>query len=169
IDLIRITPQSLSLEELSKLWSVFFQTPYRISASYEASVVLIDGESEPQPSLPVMARNVYVVTLRAPVVERIAAVSGPRDPIHSEDEIVITGANLRGETTLIRVGDIEVTPDDDAISDGRITIALPSGLDAGLVGLQVVHQISMGTPEVPHRGTESVLAGFVLRPRIQRN
>jgi hypothetical protein len=37
-----ISLQPLALEELVKLWTCF-QTPYRVSVSYEASVVLIDG------------------------------------------------------------------------------------------------------------------------------
>lgn len=38
---IRLTLQPLSLEEMTKLWTIF-QTPYRLSAVYEAAVVLID-------------------------------------------------------------------------------------------------------------------------------
>src|SRR5216684_5234320 len=41
IERVRITPQPLSLEEMSKLWMTF-QTQYRISAAYEVSVVLIE-------------------------------------------------------------------------------------------------------------------------------
>jgi hypothetical protein len=38
---VRVTLQPLSLEELTRLWAIF-QTPYRLSVVYEASVVLID-------------------------------------------------------------------------------------------------------------------------------
>jgi hypothetical protein len=37
IEKVRIVPQPLSLEEMSKLWTIF-QAPYRISAAYEVSV-----------------------------------------------------------------------------------------------------------------------------------
>jgi hypothetical protein len=39
---VKLTPISLSLEELSKLWSVFFQVPYALSVAYEAAAVLIE-------------------------------------------------------------------------------------------------------------------------------
>jgi hypothetical protein len=39
---VRISLQPISLEETSKLWNIF-QTPYRISVTYEVSVVLITG------------------------------------------------------------------------------------------------------------------------------
>ena len=38
---VRVTLQPLSLEEMTKLWTIF-QTPYRLSVVYEATVVLID-------------------------------------------------------------------------------------------------------------------------------
>jgi len=43
IDLVRLAPLSLNLEELSKLWSVFFQTSYALSMAYQASVILIES------------------------------------------------------------------------------------------------------------------------------
>lgn len=41
IEKIKLSPVQLNLEELSKLWSVFFQVPYALSVAYEASVVLL--------------------------------------------------------------------------------------------------------------------------------
>jgi hypothetical protein len=40
VERVRIVPQSLSVEEISMLWTAF-QTPYRISAAYLVSTVLI--------------------------------------------------------------------------------------------------------------------------------
>jgi Pvc16 N-terminal domain len=56
IERVRITPQQLSLEELSKLWSIF-QTQYRISAAYEVSVILIDSKRPVKAALPVLTRG----------------------------------------------------------------------------------------------------------------
>ena len=42
IERVRITPQPLSVDELSKLWTAF-QTHFRISAAYQVSVVLIES------------------------------------------------------------------------------------------------------------------------------
>ncbi len=54
LDRVRITPRVLSVEEISKMWATF-QTPYRISAAYEASVVLIDSAVLVKAALPVLA------------------------------------------------------------------------------------------------------------------
>ena len=44
IEKVRFIPQSISKEELFKLWSFFFQSPYALSILYKASVVLIEAE-----------------------------------------------------------------------------------------------------------------------------
>lgn len=56
IERIRITPQPLSLDELTKLWSTF-QTPYRISTVYQVSVVLIESSRPTKTPLPVRRRG----------------------------------------------------------------------------------------------------------------
>jgi hypothetical protein len=56
IEHVRLTPQPLSLEELSKLWMIF-QTGYRISAAYQASLVLIDSRRAARAPLPVLSRG----------------------------------------------------------------------------------------------------------------
>jgi|GEM_PF-1107266 len=60
---IRFVQTALSLEEMSKLWSVFFQTHYALSVAYSASVVFIERESPRVIPKQVLERNVEVVTL----------------------------------------------------------------------------------------------------------
>ena len=57
IEQIKLTHLALSLEELSKLWSVFFQTPYALSIAYHASVVLIEAEENAALAPPVLQRG----------------------------------------------------------------------------------------------------------------
>ena len=56
IERVRITPVAMTLEEISKLWATF-QTQYRISVAYEASVVLIDSQIPARTPLPVLVRG----------------------------------------------------------------------------------------------------------------
>src|SRR5262249_7015632 len=56
VERVRITPQPLSLDEMSKLWTAF-QAQYRISAAYQASVVLIDSTRARTTPLPVLTRG----------------------------------------------------------------------------------------------------------------
>jgi hypothetical protein len=56
IEHVRITPRTVSTEETSKLWTMF-QTPYRLSASYEVQVVLIDSQRRTTSGPPVIKRG----------------------------------------------------------------------------------------------------------------
>jgi hypothetical protein len=53
---LRITPETLTSEEMYKLWSAF-QTHYRISAAYQVSVVLIDSTQPVRAPLPVLTQG----------------------------------------------------------------------------------------------------------------
>jgi Pvc16 N-terminal domain len=56
LERIRITPQPLTLDELSKLWTGC-QGKYRISVAYQVSVVLIESLRQVKAALPVLTRG----------------------------------------------------------------------------------------------------------------
>lgn len=56
VELIKITPQGLSSDEMSKVWTAL-QTHYRPSTGYEVSVVLIEGRQPQRTPLPVLTRG----------------------------------------------------------------------------------------------------------------
>jgi hypothetical protein len=77
IEQLRITPEFLTAEDMSKFWTSTL-AHYRPSAAYQVSVVLIQAE-EPAPSpLPVLTRNVAVIPGLAPTVPTLSAVV-PKD------------------------------------------------------------------------------------------
>ena len=56
VELIKITPSAMSVDEMSKLWSAI-QTHYRPSTAYQVSVVLIEGTRPGRSPLPVLSRG----------------------------------------------------------------------------------------------------------------
>jgi len=164
VELIKFAPSSLSLEELSKLWSVFFQVPYTLSVAYQASAVLVEPEMTSQKALPVRERSISVASFRQPIIEQIASQAGGDQPILAGHNLILVGKQLRGEVTRVRIGGVEVEP--QAVSDTQISVPLPENLRAGLQGVQVVQYLRMGTPPEPHRVFESNVAAFILRPTI---
>ena len=56
IEMIKICPHYLNLEELSKLWTAF-QSKYRTSCGYHVSVVLIDSNKPTRSALPVLTQG----------------------------------------------------------------------------------------------------------------
>jgi uncharacterized protein DUF4255 len=172
VEAIKITPHTMSTEEVSKLWSAF-QSRYRPSAPYLASVVLIEAQRPTPTPLPVRARKLYVAPFREPVIERILAedVGSPPvqvgPPILARHRLVLRGRQLKGDLTIVRVGGFPV-PESDvrSIADTEIVAELPARLKAGVQSVQVVHKLLMGEPAVPHAGVSSNLAAFVLHPEI---
>jgi hypothetical protein len=57
IERVRFTPATVSIDELSKIWSVFFQTPHALSVVYDAEAVLIEAEEGGPSALPVLRRG----------------------------------------------------------------------------------------------------------------
>ena len=159
IDPVRLSPLSLSLEELSKLWSVFFQTPYSLSAAYGASVVLIEEELIPVSPLPVRERHLFVVPFQHPFIENL-------DPqiLAAGATLTISGQNLRGDVTKIKFGDTLAVP--AKVNDQKITVVLPATLPPGVRTAQVIHDFNFGTAHEPHRGFDSNVAPFILQPAI---
>jgi Pvc16 N-terminal domain len=164
---VRLTPLALSLEELSKLWSVFFQTPYALSVAYQASVVLIEGTEQPRATLPVRERTITVLPFRSPEIMEISSDLGRGLPVLPESTLVIRGRNLRGDVTRVVIGGNELTPQAQDLSDEEIKIVLPATLRAGINSVQVVQKLMLGAPLAEHSGFESNVAAFVLSPEIR--
>jgi hypothetical protein len=164
VERVKFTPTALSLEEFSKLWSVFFQVEYSLSAAYQASLVLIQSDDVPQSALPVQLRHVYVQPLRWPRIDQVTAQGGAELPIVTGTVLLIQGQQLRGDPTLVLIEGQEFTP--DTVTDTQVTLTVPPGVHAGVQGLQILQKVQMGSPATAHRGVESNVAPFVLRPTI---
>lgn len=176
LEQVKLVLLPLALEELSKVWSIFFQTSYQLSVAYQASVVFIDGTETSRPSLPVLARNLYVRTFESPFIEQVLSKAQPADEpsamraIVSGDTLLLRGFRLQGDVTRVRLAGVEVTP--NTISPTEVSVKLDAPpfpadtLRAGAQGVQIVQKINMGTPETEHKGFESNAIAFVLRPSI---
>jgi hypothetical protein len=174
---IKITPQSMGTEELSKLWSAI-QTQYRPTAAYTASVVLIEQARSLKSALPVLKRNLVVLPFQQPIIEAVQSHQGINQPIRVGDTILIQGRQLKGEATKVQIGGIVIPVRSPALTDTEITLPLTSppfsptdlsALRAGIQPVQVIQELILSTPGDLRRGFESNLAAFVLRPTIRRD
>ena len=170
VQLVRFIPGAMTTEDLSRIWSTFFQVPYSLSFAYQATAVLIQGNRAGKASLPVR-RRVAAVTQNRPIIERIDP-QPIEQPITAASSLVIKGRQLTGYSrTVLTIGNCELTPHET--KDTQILLRLselsPSeieGLRAGVQGLQIVQMsqamIGMGwTPTV-----ESNVVPVVFCPRI---
>ncbi len=162
VERVRLLPQPLSLEEVSKLWTIF-QTPYRLSIAYQATVVLIEAPGTPRAVLPVQELRVLATPFAPPVV---TAVEPPLVVAGPDARLTLRGANLGGSGLTVRFGAQEVTP--ASAAEDRLTVAVPAGLTAGVNTVQIATHWDLGAPSGLHSGGESNAVAFVLQPQISK-
>jgi hypothetical protein len=166
VELVNVTPTPLSLEEMAKIWSVFFQTKYTLSVAYQCSAVFVESAAPAAPR-PTLVRNSEVIAVQQPIIENVISAHGPEARITSGSDAVILGNDLLGQWTTLHLGNMEIRTFVEA-RPNRIRFTVPPGLRAGIQGIQVVHQLVQGTPPTPHPGFESPPVGMVLCPVLTR-
>lgn len=149
---IRLSPMHFTLDELSRLWSVFFQTPYDLSIAYQASVVLVEAMDEmPQPALPVQTAGFRAAVGAIPQIEQVV----PQFADPDTTSITLKGRNLAAAGAMVRLGSRSalIVPD---IAGADLDVRLPADLSAGIIPVSV---------EAGH-GVSSNAAVLVFRPVI---
>jgi hypothetical protein len=151
VDRIRITMQPLTIEELYRLWTGF-QTQYRLSVSYEVSVILIESSRAASTPLPVLKLGVtgrgatvtpdvfpYPVLFSVQLNNFVSPISpgsfGGLNPANVPpialpgDKLVIQGHRLSGPQVNVSFASAAATPAvpvvPDANTDDSITVTIP--------------------------------------------
>lgn len=158
---VRVTPAPLSLEELSKVWSIFYQTPYALTLAYQCSVVIIESDDVPREALPVLERFIAAVPFTDP---RISAVAPAL--ITSGASVTLTGTSLNADAVHVEVAGTSI-PAAAAGPDG-LTFVLPAALSAGVLPLQVVHPVPVDPKSSTTIAIRSDAVPLVLRPSVSK-
>jgi hypothetical protein len=166
-ELVKFSPLSLSLEELSKLWSVFFEVDYALSVAYQGTTVLIESDDVPQATLPVRKPLVYVLPFSYP---SIAQVQPQMIEFSTAASITVIGSNLFADpntyTNTVLINNMAATPN-PPLQNGHIAVPLPAGIAAGLSTVQVVQRPQLGDPPKTHPGGfESNVAALMILPKL---
>ena len=169
VEQITVTPESLTTEEISRLWTAL-GAHYRPSAAYQVTVVLLQPLRSTAGPLPVAARTLSSIPFPQMVIEDIMAATGVGTPILPTSTLVITGQNLRALDTRLLIGGMEFIPDPKSVTATQITFPLPgplpAGFYAGLLAVQVVHPVQLGPSAAAHSIFKSAAAAITLRPAI---
>jgi hypothetical protein len=163
LETVKITPRTLDSEEISRLWGAF-QMPYRPTAAYQVSVVLIESSKPVKPSLPVLTSQLAAISLRHPEVSQVRAIG--QALITPGAKIEISGTGFSGDLPIVQVDGDDITPV-TRLGDRTLRTTLPAGLNAGIHGIQVIHPVRFGAST--RLGERSNLATFVLHPMINKN
>ncbi len=173
VQLVQFIPLPMTTEELSRLWSIFFQLPYSLSFGFQATAIIIEGRKSGKAPLPVRLRQFYTVPDQ-PLIEQIKSLEGINQPITVNSTLKITGKQLLGNQTQIQIGEARIIPQE--ITEAKITLQLSAlsaqefnSLKAGVQGLQVVHLIQNRLIANSSQRIESNVIPLILRPIITIN
>lgn len=143
-DVVRITPALPSVDELSRLWLMFPQVDYQLSALYQAGPVLLDWPEIPTMPLPVRSMDLRAGSLRAPRIDRLLSEDRKAGWPAVGSILVIRGENLLAPMMEVRVGAESVVP--LSMQPGEIRLQLdPAQLPALRAGpntVRILHQQS---------------------------
>ena len=164
IENIRLSFSNISIEELSNIWSSS-QTNYRLSATYQASVVLLESVSQPKIAPVVRDRMLYVLPITESFIESIEPQIVEYGP---KAKIRIIGRNLKADAVRVYIDNISFAPrEQDTVNPDRISMKIPEGLPVGLRQVRVVQPMMMGLPPKEHETAfSSNTVPFILCPSI---
>lgn len=165
VERVRLSRLHLSLDEMSRLWTTS-QTQFRLSAAYQATVILIESERPSIAPVPVLSRGVGdtgpivqasldggipVVTAVAPPNKEPAALPG--------ETVTVSGLNLAATTVTVVLSHpllaapLQVAP--ASVTATELTFAVPNqpaDAPAGIWSLTVLLQ----DPNAADRTTSAV-------------
>ena len=174
VEAVKITPQPISLEDLSKLWSTF-QTQYRISTAYQVSVVLIESTRPSRAPLPVLSRgslNDSGVDTQASLVPPYPTLTAIRLPnqqpsLRLGEAVTLVGHNFVGTAVslLFRHRSLQdpmaipIAPTEH--TDTEIPVVIPNEPEiwhAGAYAVSVSLEQTEGSRTIPRTTNELPLA-----------
>jgi hypothetical protein len=162
VELMKITPQQLTTDELAKLWTSF-PSKFRVSAAYAVSVALIETSAPFTAALPVLARTVRAFPFVEPQIDAVVPQAVPFAPGAA---IVLQGSNLTGRNTFVSFGGApSVLQPMTAVGPNAVSVALPP-LPAGINTLRAIRQLDLGEPSGLTTVVQSNVALFVLQPVV---
>ncbi|MBE9180872.1 DUF4255 domain-containing protein [Oculatella sp. LEGE 06141] len=181
IERVRITPQALSLEEISKLWTTF-QTQYRISAAYQLAVVLIESQRSVKAALPVLTRGkedagiTGQANLIPPIPTLTAITILDKEKQRSGelgDRLILSGYHLEGDSISVQFTHVRQTesvvlsPDaDSTATETRVTLLdAPDDPDAGTKWTAGLYTVTVVVTTGEDTRTTNELP-FALSPKI---
>jgi len=152
IEQIKFTPEYLNSEEMSKLWTAF-QSNYRPTAAYQATVALIEAEQPTRTPLPVLTRGpvnpatnletgIIAQPHLIPPVPTITEIEPPNQQtaVRLGEQFILRGHHLGGDNIRVQLTNRRL---DDPIeidaqagsTQAEITVQIPNQPEDWVAGI----------------------------------
>ena len=171
IEQIKISPDVLSTEEMTRLWNSF-GARHRYCFFYKVTAVMLEKQRPTRVVLPVEKALIKVVQFAPPIISALKSRTDPsaliiaNQTIFLSSQLVIEGTQLLGETTEVYIGGEKVDTFVQA-SNTEIILDLPQDLEAGLQSVRIVHKIALSEPPEKRKGFSSNVEAFILSPDVR--
>lgn len=169
LEQLKITPEHLSSEDVSKLWSAL-QTSYRPSSTYLVTAVLIEAEKPSASALPVLSRGITVRPDLVPSTPTLMTLTYPNQQIaaHLNETVTITGFNLNGPNVRAKLQKLNSQQVDDfpllaGANDELVSFDLPGDATfwrAGVYSLSLVMDSAAGDPTESNQLSLTIAPSF---------
>lgn len=158
---VRIAPATVTLEEFTKIWSIFFQVPYRISAAYVCSHVVVESDERFATALPVARADVLAGPISGFALSWAGPDSGGPGPVVAGGALHLAGKGLGRAGTTLAIDGAD-TPF-EVVSDAAIRVTLGTNLK---VGIHLAQAVAPAPAVAAHLRRRSNTIGFALHPSI---
>jgi hypothetical protein len=163
IEHIRITPETLTTEEIYRLWTAF-QTSYRPTTSYQVSVVVIQDTQSYQSNLPVQRRSLVALPSIGPVISGVSPTM-----VAPGQTLTINGSNFlsgAAANTLVSFDDGTPVPA-STVQNNCVRVVVPDTIEAGTCNVRVMCNVTFPSSSIAHPCLASNPVPFQLIPVIQ--
>lgn len=167
---VHLSREMISIDDFSKIWSIFYQVPYTVSLAYRASQVAIETDDPARLTLPIARPGIWVAPLSRLRLDGIAGVSDRRAPVTWNAEAQVTGTGLTQTGIGLTIDGITLDLADADRSSDAITVRLEAArlggqeLAIGGHALRALAPLPAGRPAHLRDGSQSL--SFALVPAI---
>jgi hypothetical protein len=172
-ELIKLTLQPISLEDLSKVWTALSR-PFRVSAAYEVTVVQIEARLQDQYAPPVEPGPIAGPQVRTlagitPAISGLHAAGRHDASVRAGDTLVLEGDGLLGDESEVQIAGVAGVGQVTSAREDRLTLIVPDDprLQPGILELRLSHGVTLGEPPERRPAFTSNTVAFALVPRVQ--
>lgn len=167
---LRVTRQLMTLDDFSKVWSIFYQVPYALSLAYEVNHVVIESADRAAMPLPVARPGIWVSPIAALRLDSAGAEPGRPQPPVWGGTLHVAGRGLSRPGLELHVdgaplNTANVTAKSEALEIPLVGATFGGGdLAVGVHRLQAIAPAAPGQPD--HLRARSNALAFALSPAI---
>jgi len=167
---IHVSRELMSIDDFSKIWSIFYQVPYTLSVAYRASHVAIETEDVTRLALPVARPDIWVSPVSNLRLDSIHGIAGASTSVTWDSQARISGAGfgqpgigLAVDGADFDLADISIDPDSMVVPLNAARLG-GQELSVGVHALRVLAALPAGQPAHLRSGSQSL--SFALMPSI---